>query len=85
MMIRELTFNLGQFQRRCLMLSIPSVTNSGTPMGDLCLNEKIGTVAPYGDTEKIAEAILEAYQMEVEPKPSNDKHEFQNVIERLIV
>ncbi|MBJ62270.1 MAG: hypothetical protein CMB57_03365 [Euryarchaeota archaeon] len=64
---------------------IPSITNSGTPMGDLCLNEKIGTVAPYGDTEKIAEAILEAYQMEVEPKPSNDKHEFQNVIERLIV
>ena len=63
---------------------IPSVTNSGTPMGDLCLNEKIGTVAPYGDTEKIAEAILEAYQMEVKPKLSNDKQEFQNVIERLI-
>ena len=62
---------------------IPSVTNSNTPMGDLCLNEKIGTVAPYGDLEKIAEAILEAYQMEVKPKPSNDKQEFQNVIERL--
>ena len=63
---------------------IPSVTNSGTPMGDLCLNEKIGTVAPYGDKKRIAEAILEAYQMEVKPKPSNDKLEFQNVIERLI-
>lgn len=63
---------------------IPSVTNLGTPMGDLCLSEKIGTVAPYGDAEKIAEAILKAYQMEVEPKPSNDKQEFQNVIERLI-
>ena len=63
---------------------IPSVTNSGTPMGDLCLNEKIGTVAPYGDIEKIAEAILDAYQMEVEPKASNDKQEFQNVVERLI-
>ena len=64
---------------------IPSVTNSGTPMGDLCLNEKIGTVAPYGDTEKIAQAILDAYQMEVKPKPSNDKQEFQNLIERLII
>ena len=63
---------------------IPSVTNSGTPMGDLCLNEKIGTVAPYGDTEKIAEAILNAYQMEVKPRHGNDKQEFQNVIERLI-
>lgn len=63
---------------------IPSVTNSGTPMGDLCMSEKIGTVAPYGDTEKIAEAILEAYKMEVKPKQTNDKQKFQNVIERLI-
>ena len=62
---------------------IPSVTNSATPMGDLCLNEKIGTVAPYGDLEKIAEAILEAYQMEVKPRNGNDKQEFQKVIERL--
>ena len=63
---------------------IPSVTNLGTPMGDLCLNERIGTVAPYGDTEKIAEAILEAFQMEVKPRDGNDKQEFQNVIEWLL-
>ena len=63
---------------------IPSVTNSGTPMGDLCLNENIGTVAPYGDVKKIAEAILYAYQLEVKPKRSNDKQEFQNVIQRLM-
>ena len=63
---------------------VPSVTNSDTPMGDFCLSERIGTVAPYGDTGKIAEAILDAYNMEVRPKNSNDKQEFQNVIERLM-
>ena len=63
---------------------IPSVTNSGTPMGDLCLSEKIGTVAPYGEVEEIAEAILDAYQMEVKTRPSNDKEEFQNLIKRLM-
>lgn len=48
------------------------------------MSEKIGTVAPYGDTEKIAEAILEAYKMEVKAKQTNDKQKFQTVIERLI-
>ena len=47
---------------------VPSVTNSDTPMGDFCLSERIGTVAPYGDTGKIAEAILDAYKMEVKTK-----------------
>ena len=83
----RLNIQLGAIPTKMLDASafgIPSVTNSGTPMGELCLNEKIGTVAPYGDTEKIAEAILNAYQMEVKPRHSNDKQEFQNVIERLI-
>ena len=63
---------------------IPSVTNSGTPMGELCLSEGFGTVAPYGDAGKISQAILEAYQMKVVPKVGNDKQEFSNVIQALL-
>ena len=37
-------------------------------MGELCLNEKFGAVAPYGNVGEIAQAILDAYKMDVEPK-----------------
>ena len=35
------------------------------------------SVAPYGN-EEIAQAILDAYKMDVEPKVGNDKQKFQN-------
>lgn len=63
---------------------IPSVTNSGTPMGELCLNEEFGAVAPYGNVGEIAQAILDAYKMDVEPKVGNDKQKFQTAIQRVL-
>ena len=52
---------------------IPSVTNSDTPMGDLCVEEELGTVASYGDIQGISKAIKNAYKMDIDTQFSSDK------------
>ncbi|MGB1493156.1 MAG: hypothetical protein ACPG8X_07550, partial [Candidatus Poseidoniaceae archaeon] len=38
---------------------------ANTPMGKFCLENKLGTVALFGDVHAIGNAILEAYELEV--------------------
>ncbi len=44
---------------------IPTVTTSDCPMGNLCLEENLGHVAKYGDTNSISDAIQRTAGMEI--------------------
>ena len=43
----------------------PTITTAGAPMGDFCLENKLGAVAPFGDVDAVSDAILEAYELDV--------------------
>ena len=43
----------------------PTVTSAHVPMGDFCLENKLGAVASFGDQDSISNAIEEAYEMDV--------------------
>ena len=43
----------------------PTVTSADVPMGDFCLENKLGVVASFGDQDSISNAMLEAYEMDV--------------------
>ena len=63
---------------------IPSVVNENTAMGDYCLENKIGSTAPYGNKEEIAESIKVAHNIEIKTLQHDDKDVFLSVINRLI-
>ena len=62
----------------------PSIVNQNTPMGDLCEQESLGVTAPFGDIEKISEAIVRAHQMEISNIKGEDRSEFVSVIQRVL-
>ena len=43
----------------------PTVTSADVPMGDFCLENKLGVVASFGDQDSISNAIEEAYEVDV--------------------
>jgi hypothetical protein len=43
----------------------PTVTSAHVPMGDFCLENKLGAVASFDDQDSISTAIKEAYEMDV--------------------
>lgn len=43
----------------------PTVTTAGVPMGDFCIEHKLGTVATFGDVQSVSSAILDAYELDV--------------------
>ena len=43
----------------------PSVTTAHVPMGDFCLENKLGVVASFGEQDSVSNAMLEAYEMNV--------------------
>lgn len=43
----------------------PTVTSADVPMGDFCLENKLGVVASFGNQDSISNAIEEAYEMDV--------------------
>jgi len=63
---------------------IPSVVNQNTPMGDLCEKEGLGKTAPYGDIEKISDAMLQAHGMKISKIKGEDKSEFIRVVRKLL-
>lgn len=63
---------------------IPSIVNQNTPMGDLCESEKLGKTAPYGNIEKISEAIIQAHGMKITGVKGEEKSEFITVVRRLL-
>ena len=63
---------------------IPSVVNQNTPMGDLCESEGLGKTAPYGNIEKISEAMIQAHGMKISRVKGEEKSEFITVIRKLL-
>lgn len=43
----------------------PTITTSDVPMGDFCLENNLGVVAPFGDKNAVSNAMIEAYKMDV--------------------
>ena len=43
----------------------PSVTSAHVPMGDFCLENKLGVVASFGDQDSVSNAMLKAYEMDI--------------------
>jgi hypothetical protein len=43
----------------------PTVTSAHVPMGDFCLENKLGAVASFDDQDSVSTAIKEAYEMDV--------------------
>ena len=41
------------------------MTSAHVPMGDFCLENKLGVVASFGDQDSVSNAMLEAYEMDV--------------------
>ena len=52
----------------------PSVTTAGVPMGAYCIENKLGSVASFGDVDSVSDAIIEAYGLDV---VSNQKEEYE--------
>ena len=63
---------------------IPSIVNQNTPMGELCESEELGKTAPYGDIEKISEAMLQAHGMKISKIKGEDKLEFIRIVRKLL-
>ena len=63
---------------------IPTVVNDDTPMGDYCLENNLGTTAPYGNKKEIAKSIKNAHNMKVRTIQSDDREIFLSVINKLI-
>ena len=63
---------------------IPTVVNDSTPMGDYCLENNLGTTAPYGNKKEIAKSINIAHNMNVTTLQSDEREIFLSVINKLI-
>lgn len=64
----------------------PSVTSAHVPMGDFCLENKLGVVASFGDQDSISNAMLEAYEMDVVSVHSeeDERKKFVTLIESIL-
>ena len=51
----------------------PTITTEHVPMGDFCLENKLGVVATFGDVDAISNAIVEAYGMDVSSAHSEEE------------
>ena len=64
----------------------PTVTTAHVPMADFCLENNLGVVASFGDQDSIANAIEEAYDMDVVSVHSEDdeRKKFITLIESIL-
>ena len=64
----------------------PTVTTAHVPMADFCLENKLGVVATFGDLDSIANAIEEAYEMDVGSVHSeeDERKKFVTLIESIL-
>ena len=64
----------------------PTVTTAHVPMADFCLENKLGVVATFGDLDSIANAIEEAYEMDVGSAHSeeDERKKFVTLIESIL-
>ncbi len=64
----------------------PSVTSAHVPMGDFCLENKLGAVASFGDQDSISAAIKEAYEMDVQSIHSeeDERKKFVTLVQSIL-
>lgn len=64
----------------------PSVTSAHVPMGDFCLENKLGAVASFGDRDSISAAIKEAYEMDVQSIHSeeDERKKFVTLVQSIL-
>ena len=64
----------------------PSVTSAHVPMGDFCLENKLGAVASFGDRDSISAAIKEAYEMDVQSVHSeeDERKKFVTLVQSIL-
>ena len=64
----------------------PSVTSAHVPMGDFCLENKLGVMASFGDQDSVSNAMLEAYEMDVVSMHSeeDERKKFVTLIESIL-
>ena len=64
----------------------PTVTTDHVPMADFCLENNLGVVASFGDQNSIANAIEEAYEMDVVSVHSeeDERKKFVTLIESIL-
>ena len=64
----------------------PTVTTANAPMGDFCLENKLGKVALFGDAHEVANAILDAYELDVVSSHSeeDEREKFISLVESIL-
>ena len=64
----------------------PTVTTAGVPMGDFCIEHKLGTVALFGDVDSVAGAIMEAYDLDIVPNQREEveRKKFISLVESIL-
>jgi glycosyltransferase involved in cell wall biosynthesis len=64
----------------------PTVTTAGVPMGDFCTEQKLGTVASFGDVDSVADAIMDAYELDVatEQIEEDERTKFMSAVESIL-
>ena len=64
----------------------PTVTTAGVPMGDFCIEHKLGTVASFDNADSIADAIKDAYELDVATKQTeeDERTKFISVVESIL-
>ena len=64
----------------------PTVTTTGVPMGDFCIEHKLGTVASFGDVDSVAGAIMEAYDLDIVPNQREEveRKKFISLVESIL-
>ena len=64
----------------------PTVTTAGVPMGDFCIEHKLGIVASFGDVDSVADAIKDAYELDVvtEQTEEDERTKFMLTVESIL-
>ena len=64
----------------------PTVTTAGVPMGDFCIEHKLGVVASFGDVGSVADAIKDAYELDVvtEQTEEDERTKFMLTVESIL-
>ena len=64
----------------------PTVTTEGVPMGDFCIEHKLGAVASFGDVDSVADAIMKAYELDVatEQTEEDERTKFMSTVESIL-
>ena len=64
----------------------PTVTTAGVPMGNFCIEHKLGTVASFGDVGSVADAIKDAYELDIatEQTEEDERTKFMSTVESIL-